>query len=235
MCGGYYRYDQGYLPEFADIERYEGQLVHPQFWPEDLDYAGKRVLVIGSGATAVTLVPALAEQAAHVTMLQRSPSYILSVPSVDPIANGLRRLLGAARAYALARWKNVAIATLVYQACQRRPKFMRSLLRRGVTRALPQGYDVDTHFNPALRPVGPAAVPRAGRRSVQGALARPRVDGHRPDRALHAGRRAARVGRELEADIIVTATGLNLLALGGIELSVDGGRCRCPSGWRTRA
>ena len=126
--------------------------MHPQFWPEDLDYAGKRVLVIGSGATAVTLVPALTDEAAHVTMLQRSPTYILSIPSEDPIANGLRRVLGDRRAYPIARWKNVTIATLIYQLSQRRPKLMRSLIRRGVIRQLPEGYAVDTHFNPTYGP-----------------------------------------------------------------------------------
>ncbi len=228
VCGGYYRYDQGYLPEFADIERYEGQLVHPQFWPEDLDYAGRRILVIGSGATAVTLVPALAEQAGHVTMLQRSPSYILSVPSVDPIVNGLRRILGPRASYALARWKNVAIATLVYEACQRRPKFMRSLLRRLVTRALPQGYDVDTHFNPAYGPWDQrlCLVPDG---DLFKALSRGRASmvTERIERFTPAGVRLES-GIELEADIIVTATGLNLLALGGIELSVDGAPVSVP-------
>src|SRR5690349_19338502 len=152
MCGGYYRYDQGYLPPFPDAEAFTGRIVHPQFWPEDLDYAGKRIVVIGSGATAVTLVPALAEQAEHVTMLQRSPTYILSIPSQDAIANLLRKLLGDKRSYALTRWKNVALSTLIYQLSQRRPRFMRKVFRAGVVRALPAGYDVDTHFNPRYGP-----------------------------------------------------------------------------------
>ena len=148
VCGGYYRYDRGHLPEFRDLDRFAGQVVHPQFWPEDLDYAGKRVVVVGSGATAVTSVPALAETAAHVTMLQRSPTYILSIPSEDPIANRLRRLLGDERSYRITRWKNVAIAMLIYQLSQRFPKFMRKVIRGGVTHVLPPGYAVDVHFNP---------------------------------------------------------------------------------------
>jgi cation diffusion facilitator CzcD-associated flavoprotein CzcO len=222
MCGGYYRYDEGYLPRFPDVEAFTGPLIHPQFWPEELDYTGKRIVVIGSGATAVTLVPALAERAAHVTMLQRSPSYILSIPSQDAIANALRRLLGAKRAYALTRWKNVTLSTLVYQLSQRRPRLMRKVLRAGVARALPPGYDVDTHFNPRYGPWDQrlCLVPdgdlfkaiRAGR----AAMVTDTVERFTPT-----GVRLAS-GTELEADIIVTATGLNLLALGGIELVVDG-------------
>ena len=183
---GYYRYDRGYLPEFEDVDRYQGRIVHPQFWPEDLDYEGKRIVVIGSGATAVTLVPALAELGPDVTMVQRSPTYILSIPSIDPIANALRKLLGARRSYLLARWKNVAISTFIYQACQRRPRLMRSLIRRGVMRALPAGYDVDTHFIPTYGPWDQrlCLVPDG---DLFKAISRGRADdGHRHDRALHA-------------------------------------------------
>jgi monooxygenase len=221
VCGGYYRYDAGYRPDWPDLERFEGELVHPQFWPKDLDYAGKRVLVIGSGATAVTLVPALTDEAAHVTMLQRSPTYILSIPSEDPIANGLRRVLGDRRAYPIARWKNVTIATLIYQLSQRRPKLMRSLIRRGVIRQLPEGYAVDTHFNPAYGPWDQrlCLVPdgdlfraiKAGRASmVTDTIAR-----------FTPGGVELESGAALDADIIVTATGLNLLAIGGLSLTVD--------------
>jgi cation diffusion facilitator CzcD-associated flavoprotein CzcO len=222
VCGGYYRYDEGYLPQWPDFERYEGEVVHPQFWPEDLDYAGKRVLVIGSGATAVTLVPALTDQAAHVTMLQRSPTYILSIPSEDPIANGLKRVLGARRAYPLARWKNVAISTLVYQLSRRRPDFMRAVIRRGAVRALPAGYDVDTHFNPRYGPWDQrlCLVP-------DGDLFRALSDG---EASIVTGEIARftptgvelTTGAPLDADVVVTATGLNLQALGGIALTVDG-------------
>jgi cation diffusion facilitator CzcD-associated flavoprotein CzcO len=222
VCGGYYRYDAGYRPDFAGLDDYAGRLVHPQFWPEDLDYAGKRVVVIGSGATAVTLVPALAERAAHVTMLQRSPSYILSIPSEDPIANGLRRLLGARAAYPITRWKNVAISTLVYQLSQRRPKFMRKVLRRGVAAQLPAGYEVDVHFNPRYGPWDQrlCLVPDG---DLFKAISRGRASmvTDEIDRFVAGGVRLAS-GAELDADIVVTATGLNLLAIGGIELVVDG-------------
>jgi cation diffusion facilitator CzcD-associated flavoprotein CzcO len=220
VCGGYYRYDRGYEPEIPGD--FAGPIIHPQFWPEDVDYAGKRVVVIGSGATAVTLVPALADQAAHVTMLQRSPTYILSIPSEDAIANALRRVLGERLGYAITRWKNVALSTLVYQLSQRRPKFMRAVLRRGVMRALPEGYDVDTHFNPrygpwdqrlCLVPDGDLfkAISR-GRASIVTATI---------ERFTPGGVRLA-TGEELAADIVVTATGLNLQVIGGIELVVDG-------------
>ncbi len=227
-CGGYYRYDEGYRPAFDGVDSFEGQLVHPQFWPPDLDYAGKRVVVIGSGATAVTLVPALTDKAAHVTMLQRSPTYILSIPSTDAIANWLRRVLGARRAYAVTRWKNVLVATAIYQLSQRRPTFMKKVLRAGVARALPEGYDVDTHFKPRYGPWDQrlCLVPdgdlfkaiSAGRASVA-------TDAI--ERFTASGVRLAS-GKELPADIIVTATGLNLLALGGIELVVDGAPVSLP-------
>ena len=222
VCGGYYRYDRGYLPEFPGYDDFAGEIIHPQFWPADLDYAGKRVVVIGSGATAVTLVPALTDQAAHVTMLQRSPSYILAIPSEDAIANRLRGLLGERAAYAITRWKNVAISTLIYQLSQRRPKLMRAVLRRGVMRALPPGYDVDTHFNPRYGPWDQrlCLVPDGdlfnaiseGRASVVTDVV---------ERFTPTGVRL-RSGEELAADIIITATGLNLQVIGGIELAVDG-------------
>ena len=152
MCSGYYRYDEGYQPSFDGLGDFRGQVVHPQHWPADLDYAGKRVVVIGSGATAVTLVPAMAAAGGHVTMLQRSPSYILTLPAEDPIATRLRAMLGARRAYPLTRWKNVLIATVIYQLSQRRPRLVRGWIRALAVRQLPPGYDVDTHFNPAYNP-----------------------------------------------------------------------------------
>ena len=219
-----------------DVERFAGELVHPQFWPEDLDYAGKRVVVIGSGATAVTLVPALTDQAAHVTMLQRSPTYILSIPSEDPIANGLRRVLGDRRAYPIARWKNVAISTLVYQLSQRRPKLMRSLLRRGVHAPAAGGLRRRHPLQPDLRAVGPAAVPGARRRPVPRDQGRPGVGRHRPDRALHADRRAAGVRRRARRrhhrhrDRAEPAGDRRRRAVRRRRR-----RCHCPSGWPTRA
>ena len=156
------------------------------------------------------------------TMLQRSPTYILSIPSEDPIANGLRRLLGDRRAYPVTRWKNVAISTLVYQLSQRFPRLMRGAFRRGAMRAAAARLRRRHPLQPALRPMGPAAVPGARRRPVQGDLGGAGVDGHRPDRALHAGGIRLASGAELEADIVVMATGLKLLALGGVALEVDG-------------
>src|SRR3954449_9805878 len=151
-CTGYYRYDEGHTPELQDVERFAGDIVHPQFWTEDIDYAGKRVVVIGSGATAVTLVPAMARDAAHVTMLQRSPSYVLALPGRDPVADLLRRLLPAKVAYPVMRWKNVTLATLVYQLSRRAPRFVRALIRKQVQLQVPRDYDVDTHFNPRYAP-----------------------------------------------------------------------------------
>ncbi len=151
-CSGYYRYDEGYTPEFPGVERFAGPVVHPQHWPEDLDYEGKRVVVIGSGATAVTLVPAMAEKAAHVTMLQRSPTYIASLPAEDPIATRPAPLPAARAVYAIVRWKNVLLQSAIYQLSRRRPEAVKRMIRRGVERSLPAGYDIDTHFTPRYDP-----------------------------------------------------------------------------------
>jgi cation diffusion facilitator CzcD-associated flavoprotein CzcO len=222
VCGGYYRYDEGFTPEFAGRERFGGEIVHPQHWPEDLDYAGKRVVVIGSGATAVTLVPAMAEKAAQVTMLQRSPTYIASLPAEDPVAGRLRRFLPDRAVYSIVRWKNVLLQTFFYQLSRRRPETVKKMVRRGVERALPEGYDVDTHFTPRYNPWDERmclvpngdlfAAIREGRASVvTDTIASFTEGGIELDS-----------GEELEADVIVTATGLNLLFLGGMELVVDG-------------
>ena len=222
-CSGYYDYDEGYTPELPGVDRYQGRLIHPQHWPEDLDYAGKRVVVIGSGATAVTLVPAMAETGVgHVTMLQRSPTYILSLPEVDGVARLLRRLLPERAAYTVTRWKNVAIATLVYQLSQRRPRFMRGVIRKQNTKLLPVGYDVATHFNPRYNPWDQrlCLVPDANLFRALGEGTAEIVTGT-IDTFTETGVRL-RSGQELDADIVVTATGLNLLLFGGIELTVDG-------------
>jgi len=222
VCSGYYRYDEGFTPEFAGRERFAGELVHPQHWPEDLDYAGKKVVVIGSGATAVTLVPAMAEKAAQVTMLQRSPTYIASLPAEDPLAGRLHKVLPARAVYSIVRWKNVLLQTFFYQLSRRRPETVKKLVRRGVERALPPGYDVDKHFKPLYDPWDQrmCLVPngdlfeaiREGRASVvTDTIASFTETGIELDS-----------GEELEADVIVTATGLNLLFLGGMELVVDG-------------
>jgi cation diffusion facilitator CzcD-associated flavoprotein CzcO len=222
-CSGYYRYDRGYLPDFDGMDRFRGTIVHPQEWPDDLDYVGKRVVVIGSGATAVTLTPSLAETAAHVTMLQRSPTYITSLPAKDPVANLARRVLPRRVSGPLVRWYKALTTQAFFQVSQRWPSFVKWLLRKGVERQLPKGYDVDTHFTPRYDPWDQrlCVVPngdlfdaiKAGRASVV------------TDRISTFTERGLLLesGTELEADIIVTATGLELLFLGGIELSVDGG------------
>ena len=228
VCGGYYHYDRGYAPEFPDAERFEGQVIHPQFWPQDLDYEGKRIVVVGSGATAVTLVPALTDRAEHVTMLQRSPTYMLSMPSEDAIANRLRRLLGDRASYPITRWKNVAVSTAVYQVSQRWPKVMRALLRKGVMKSLPSGYDVDTHFNPTYGPWDQrlCLVPDGDLfRTIKRGKASMVTD--RVERFTPAGIQLES-GTHLDADIIVTATGLSLQAIGGIELTVDGAPVELP-------
>jgi monooxygenase len=228
LCSGYYNYDQPYRPDLPGIEDFGGQVVHPQFWPPDLDYAGKRVVVIGSGATAVTLVPAMAQTAAHVTMLQRSPTYVLAMPSEDGLANRLRKVLGTRRGYTATRWKNVAVTTLIYRLSRRRPDMIRGWIRKMAIDQLPPGYDVDTHFKPAYNPWDQrlCLVP-------DGDLFKAIKDG---TASVATGRIATftehgiqlESGDALEADIVVTATGLQLLALGGIELAVDGTPVRLP-------
>ncbi len=222
LCSGYYRYDEGYTPDWPGQADFTGTIVHPQHWPGDLDVAGKRVVVIGSGATAATLVPALARSAARVTMLQRSPSFFLSLPPRDPIGDLLRRVLPERRAYAAVRWKNARIATAVYHLCRRYPARARALLRRGVLKQLPEGYDLDTHFNPAYEPwdqrmcLVPGGDFFAAIRGGVAVVVTDHIETFTPS-----GLRL-RSGAELAADVIVTATGLNLLPLGGVELSVDG-------------
>jgi monooxygenase len=219
---GYYRYDEGYTPDFPGIEDFCGEVIHPQHWPEDLDYAGKRVVVIGSGATAMTLVPAMAKEAAKVTMLQRSPTYVVSMPGEDGLANTLRRWLPDRVVYPIVRWKNVFLQGVSYRLSRRRPELMKKLLRRGLMKALPPGYDIDTHFKPTYNPWDQrlCLVPDA---DLFKAL-------HDDSAEIVTDRIASftehgiklESGTELEADIVVTATGLNLLFLGGMTISVDG-------------
>jgi cation diffusion facilitator CzcD-associated flavoprotein CzcO len=221
-CSGYYRYDHGYLPDFAGMDDFAGQIVHPQAWPEDLDYAGKKVVVIGSGATAVTLIPSLAETAEHVTMLQRSPTYIASLPAKNPVTPILRKVVPKRYAGAVIRWVNALMTLAFFQLSRWQPKLVKRVLRKGLERELPKGYDIDTHFTPTYDPWDQrlCVVPdgdlfgaiRQGRASV--------VTDH-IDTFTEKGLRLTS-GTELEADIIITATGLELLFLGGIELSVDG-------------
>ncbi|MBF6239478.1 NAD(P)/FAD-dependent oxidoreductase [Nocardia otitidiscaviarum] len=221
-CSGYYRYDAGYIPEFAGTERFPGPIVHPQHWPEDLEVADKRVVIIGSGATAVTLGPALARRGAHVTLLQRSPSYILSLPERDPTAARLRRLLPARTAYGLTRAKNVLFSTAIYQLCQRYPQRMRAWIRGLQEKWLPAGYDIDTHFSPRYNPwdqrlcLAPNGDFFRAIRRGQLTMVTDTVDTF-TETGLRLGS-----GADLDADVIITATGLNLLVFGGMELVVDG-------------
>lgn len=227
LCTGYYDYENGYTPEWPGVARFRGTMVHPQKWPKDLDYADKRVVVIGSGATAVTLVPAMAQGAAHVTMLQRSPSYIVSRPAEDVVANVLRRFLPDRTVYALTRWKNVLAGTFFYNLARKRPKVFKWMVARGVRRQLGKKYD-SKHFTPPYNPwdqrlclVPDADLFRAmneGRVSV--------VTGHietfTEDGVL------LKSGEHLDADIIVTATGLVLKLFSGMELVVDGAPVELP-------
>ncbi|HWH10016.1 MAG TPA: NAD(P)/FAD-dependent oxidoreductase [Solirubrobacteraceae bacterium] len=221
-CTGYYRYDDGYTPAFPGADRFTGRIVHPQHWTDEIDYAGKRVVVIGSGATAVTLVPAMAGTAEHVTMLQRSPSYVVSLPAKDPVAGVLRRLLPAKAAYAVVRWKNVLVTMTSFELSRRRPAVMKAILRRWATRQLPRGYPMDTHFKPLYNPwdqrlcVVPDGDLFRAIRSGRASVATDRIETF-----TETGVRL-RSGEELPADLIVTATGLDLLAIGGMQLVVDG-------------
>jgi cation diffusion facilitator CzcD-associated flavoprotein CzcO len=231
MCSGYYRYDHGYTPDLPGIERFGGTVVHPQLWDTDLDYAGKRVVVIGSGATAVTLVPALLDDhlgtegsgaAAHVTQLQRSPSYVLSIGRTDPVAATLSRWLPRAVADPITRAKNIAQIITLYQVSQRFPRFVRGLLRKATRAALPEGYDVDTHFNPRYDPWDQrmCMVPDGDLfRAIRSGRADVVTD--TIETFTETGIRLTS-GQELEADIVVTATGLTLQMFGGAELVVDG-------------
>ncbi|MFE3188227.1 flavin-containing monooxygenase [Nocardia sp. NPDC059240] len=227
-CSGYYRYDAGYTPDFAGMERFSGPIIHPQHWPGQVDVDGKRVVIIGSGATAVTLGPALVEQGAQVTMVQRSPSYIISMPARDGFADRARKLLPARTAYALARAKNVGLSTLMYQLSQRYPKRMRAWIRGWQERWLPKGYDIDTHFNPSYKPWDQRLC-LSPNGDLFRAIRRDQLDlvTDRIDTFTETGLRLAS-GRDLDADLIITATGLNLIPFGGVELTVDGRAINLP-------
>lgn len=222
VCGGYYRYEEGYTPELLGRERFAGRIVHPQKWTEDIEYADKKVVVIGSGATAVTLVPNLAKEAAHVTMLQRSPTYIVSLPGRDPRATWLREHLPPRLAYAFTRWKNVIVSLLFYRFCKRFPDLARKLVLLRVRRALGPTFDIAPHFTPTYDPWDQrlCLVPdgdlfgaiRGGKVTV--------VTDH-IDTFTETGIRL-RSGKEIEAELVVTATGLVLQPMGGMSVTVDG-------------
>jgi cation diffusion facilitator CzcD-associated flavoprotein CzcO len=222
MCSGYYRYEEGYTPEFAGTADFAGKIIHPQKWPEDLDYAGKRVVVIGSGATAVTLVPEMARTAAHVTMLQRSPTYVVSRPAQDLLANKLRRNLSPRLAYHLIRWRNVLLGMYFFQLSRRKPARVKELILQGVWMALGPDYDVATHFTPRYNPWDQrlCLVPDGDLfKSIK--ENRASVATSEIDTFTKTGIRL-KDGSELAADIIVTATGLVLQVLGGMQVVVDG-------------
>ncbi len=221
LCTGYYDYNAGYTPEWPGVEKFRGQIVHPQKWPEDLDYEGKRVVVIGSGATAVTLVPAMAERAAQVTMLQRSPTYVVSRPAEDQIANTLRSVLPAGAAYAITRWKNVLMQLFFYNLARSRPNVFKWMLARGVRNQLGEQYDA-RHFTPKYNPWDQrlCLVPDSDLfKAINDRRATVVTDQIETftERGLQ-----LKSGEHLDADIIVTATGLVLRLMNGLQLDVDG-------------
>ena len=221
LCGGYYNYEEGYTPHFAGRENFLGQIIHPQKWPKNLDYKNKKVVVIGSGATAVTIIPTMAEEAAHVTMLQRSPTYFLSAPDEDPVGNFLRKIISSKLTYKLVRWKNIRFQWWFFQKCRKFPKKVKEFLIKQVREALGPNYDIETHFTPKYNPWEQrlCLVPNgdlfnainAGKASV--------ITDH-IDRFTKKGIKL-KSGGEVEADLIVTATGLNLEVCNGIKLEVD--------------
>ncbi len=221
MCGGYYNYDEGYTPEFKGADTFKGTTVHPQFWPEDLEYTGKKVVVIGSGATAMTLVPAMAKRGAQVTMLQRSPTYVVSAPAVDKIANTLRKFLPETWAYAITRFKNIKLGNFFYNRTRTQPEKVKIKILDMVRKALPD-YDVDTHFTPSYNPWDQrlCLIPDGDLYDVikDGTAT---VETDTIDTFTETGIKLAS-GKELEADIIVTATGLKLSVANGLNISVDG-------------
>jgi monooxygenase len=222
VCSGYYDYAQGYAPNFPGSARFKGRIVHPQNWTDDIDYANARVVVIGSGATAVTLVPELAKSAAHVTLLQRSPSYVVAWPDEDRVANVLRRTLPAKAACGIARWKNLLTNMYFYGLCKRKPEHAKAMLLEGVRLALGPDYDVSTHFTPRYNPWDQRLC-LAPNGDLFQSIKAGRTTVVTDEIATFAENGVQlRSGRELAADIVVTATGLNLQVLGGAELTVDG-------------
>ena len=221
-CTGYYDYAVGYTPAFAGVDRFRGRIVHPQAWPEDLDYAGKRVVVIGSGATAVTIIPAMAQTAAHVTMLQRSPTYIVSRPTQDAIAKWLREHLPVRLAYGLARWYNMLFGLYLYNLSRRKPEAVKQWIVAQARAQLGDDYDVATHFTPRYNPwdqrlcLAPDADFFRAIKAGKADVVTDQIE------SVTASGIRLQSGRELDADIIVTATGLHMQLLGGVQVAVDG-------------
>ena len=224
MCSGYYNYAEGYTPEFAGSNQFQGRIVHPQHWPDDLDYSGKRVVVIGSGATAVTIVPEMAKEAAHVVMLQRSPTYVVSRPAEDAFANKLREALPAKLAYSIIRWRNVLFGMFFFNMARKKPEETKQRIIGMVREQLGPDYDVDTHFTPRYNPWDQrlCLVPDADLfKAINAGTASVVTD--RIETFTPTGLKLES-GETLDADIIVTATGLNMQLLSGLELTVDGER-----------
>lgn len=222
MCSGYYDYAEGYTPELPGIGGFAGQVVHPQKWPENFDYAGRRVVVIGSGATAMTLVPAMARDAGHVVMLQRSPTYVVARPDVDKVASLLRKVLPEKLAYSITRWKNTTMQQLVYGRSRTQPEKVKEVLLKGVRDALGDAVDVDVHFTPTYDPWDQrlCLVPNGdlfeSLKNGSASVVTDHID------HIDAGGIVTRSGARIDADIIVTATGLNLVTLGSVVFDVDG-------------
>jgi monooxygenase len=220
---GYYNYDEGYTPEFAGRDDFRGTIVHPQHWPKELDYQGKKIVVIGSGATAVTLIPALIDSGAgHVTMLQRSPTYIASLPDTDPFAAQANKLLPEKAAYAVTRWKAIAQSTLYYQIARKFPNYFRKVLRTMAERRLPEGYDIDKHFSPSYKPWD-QRVCLAPNGDLFRAIRKGKADvvTDTIERFTENGILLGS-GEKLDADIIITATGLNVRLFGGAGIQRNG-------------
>lgn len=221
MCTGYYNYDTGYMPDFPGIKNFKGQVIHPQHWPEDLDYSGKRVVVIGSGATAVTVVPAMTDKAAHVTMLQRSPSYVISLPAIDKLAIWTQKILPKKWAYWLTRLRNLAIQKWLYNSSKKHPERMRRFFLSGVRKQMGPDYDM-THFKPNYNPWDErvCAVPDADLfhaiKSGKASVATDHIETF-TETGIQ-----LRSGASLDADIVITATGLDLQLMGGMAVDIDG-------------
>ena len=222
MCAGYYSYEEGYTPDFKGRDRFNGPIVHPQKWPEALDYKDKKVVVIGSGATAVTLIPSMADETSHITMLQRSPSYVASSPDEDKVANFLRKILPKKTAYAVTRWKNITYQQMVYNRSRTHPEEVKEQLLDMVRQELGEDYDIETHFTPTYNPWDQrlCLVPNndlfEALKTGKASIVTDHIDTFTENGIL------LRSGQELEADMIITATGLNVTLLGGMAVYVDG-------------
>jgi cation diffusion facilitator CzcD-associated flavoprotein CzcO len=222
LCSGYYRYDRGYMPDFPGMADFKGDVIHPQHWPEGYDYTGKRVVVIGSGATAVTLVPAMSDKASHVTMLQRSPTYIAARPSVDKTADFLRKVLPAKTAYGLTRIKNVLQAILIFQMSRRWPDFVKKGVLKAIQEQLGEDFDVEKHFSPSYRPwdqrfcLAPEGDFFDVLKSGEASIVTDQIERFTENGIL------LKSGETLEADLIIPATGLEMQVGGGMDISVDG-------------